>query len=89
MYPTVRERQLESAEASSMAVISRLASVPLLWVQWLIGKSVRLVIDGPRFDSKLDPSFSLSKALHQVVPVYKELSLSFLLLVASNHKPIL
>ena len=27
-----------------MAVVSRLASAPLLWVQWLSGKSVRLVI---------------------------------------------
>ena len=27
-----------------MAVISRLASAPLLWVQWLSGKSVCLVI---------------------------------------------
>ena len=37
-----RERQLESAEASSMAVIYRLASAPLFWVQWLSSKSVRL-----------------------------------------------
>ena len=42
MYSTVRER--ESVEVSSMAVVSRLASAPLLWVQCLSGKSVRLVI---------------------------------------------
>ena len=35
---------MESAEASSLAVISRLASAPLPWVQWLSGKSVQLVI---------------------------------------------
>ena len=34
-----RERQLELAEASSIAVIGRLASAPLPWVQWLSGKS--------------------------------------------------
>ena len=39
-----RERQLELAGASSLSVISRLASAPLPWVQWLIGKSIRLVI---------------------------------------------
>ena len=39
-----RERQLESAEASSITIICRFASAPLLWVQWLSGKSVRLVI---------------------------------------------
>ena len=54
VYPKVRERQLELAEASSMAVISRLASAPLPWVQWLSGKSIRLVIGRPRFDSQLD-----------------------------------
>ena len=43
-----RERQLELAEASSIAVICRLASAPLPWVQWLSGKSVRLVIGRSR-----------------------------------------
>ena len=37
-----RERELESAEAYSMAIISRPSSAPLPWVQWLRGKSVRL-----------------------------------------------
>ena len=40
----IERRQLESAEASSMTVISRLASGPLPWVPWLNGKSVQLVI---------------------------------------------
>ena len=40
----VRERQLELAVASSMAVLSGLASAPLLWIYWLSGKSVQLVI---------------------------------------------
>ena len=35
-----RERQLELAEASSMAVISRLASASLPLVQWLSDKSI-------------------------------------------------
>ena len=39
-----RERKLESAEASSTAVIGRLASAPLPWVQWLSSRSVLLVI---------------------------------------------
>ena len=43
-----RERQLEPAEAASMAVISRLASTPLPWVQWLSGKSTWLVIGRSR-----------------------------------------
>ena len=40
VYPTVGERRLKLAEVSSMAVISRLAYAPLLWVQWLSGKNV-------------------------------------------------
>ena len=45
-YKTLRERdrQLESVEASSMAVVS----TPLLWVQCLSGKSVQLVIGTSR-----------------------------------------
>ena len=39
----LQETWLESAKAYSMAVM-RLAPAPLLWVQWLSGKSVRLVI---------------------------------------------
>ena len=39
---SIRVGQLELAEASSMAIISRLVSAPLLWVQWLSGKSVQL-----------------------------------------------
>ena len=35
-----KERRLKLAEVSSMAVISRLAYAPLLWVQWLSGKNV-------------------------------------------------
>ena len=41
---SIRVGQLELAEASSMAIISRLVSAPLLWVQWLSGKSVQPVI---------------------------------------------
>ena len=44
----VTERQLELAEASSLAVISRLVSAPLLWIQWLSGKNIRLVIGRSR-----------------------------------------
>ena len=63
----LRERQLESPRASSVAVINRLSLTPLLWVQWLRGKSVQLVIKRSLLDSQLDPcgfsfSFSLSKA---------------------------
>ena len=43
-FPTVRERQLESAIPSNLVVVSRVASSPLSWVQWLSGKSVRLAI---------------------------------------------
>ena len=43
VYTMERVRQLESTEASSMVVISQLASAPLPWAQWLSGKSVRLV----------------------------------------------
>ena len=39
----IQVRQLELAEASSMAIISRLASTSLLWVQWLNSKSIQLV----------------------------------------------
>ena len=60
-----RERQLELAEAASMAVISRLSSAPLPWVHWLSGKSVRLVIwKVPGLIPSwipVDFSFSLSK----------------------------
>ena len=40
---SIRVRQLESAEASSIGIISRLASTSLLWVQWLNSKSIQLV----------------------------------------------
>ena len=40
---SIQVRQLELAEASSMAIISRLASTSLLWVQWLNSKSIQLV----------------------------------------------
>ena len=58
-----RERQLESAEASSMAVICRLASTPLPWVLWLSDKSVRLVIGRSwvQFSTRSLWYFSLSK----------------------------
>ena len=47
----LRETRPESAKAYSMAVM-RLAPAPLLWVPWLSGKNIRLVI-GPGFDSQL------------------------------------
>ena len=55
----MRERQLESAEISSMVVISRHSSTPLLWVQWFSGKCVQLVIGSL---IPVDFSFFLSKA---------------------------
>ena len=66
---SIISRQLELAEASSMAVICRLASAPLPWVQWLSGKSVRLVIGKLGFNSKLDPCgfFFLSPKLTSVM----------------------
>ena len=69
----VRERKtLESSEASSMAVISKLASAPLPWVQWLSGKSVQLVIGrslGSIF-SWIPVDFSLSLKLYFRYNIY-------------------
>ena len=45
---SIQVRQLEFDEASSMSVISRLASTSLLWVQWLSGKSIQLVVGRSR-----------------------------------------
>ena len=48
MFSTVRERKwLKSAEASSLAVITRLVSAPLSGVQWPSSKSVQLVFGRP------------------------------------------
>ena len=56
-----------------MAVISRLSSASLLWVQWLSGKSIRLVIGRSRvrFPAGYLGFFFLSKALHHSLHVHK------------------
>ena len=67
--------QLESVEASSMAAISRLASAPLPWVQWLSGKSVRLAIGRSwvRYPAGSLRLFFLSlQSLQEVDSAYRE-----------------
>ena len=75
--------QLESAEVCSLAVIGRLASTPLLWVQWLSGKSVRLVNGRSRVQfpaGSLWIFFLSLQNLHQVVPAYIEPSHQYIVL---------
>ena len=83
-----REWQLESAEASSMAVICRLTSTPLPWVQWLSGKSIRLVIRRSRVRfpaGSLWIFLSLSAKLTSCIHLLVTIKIIFIAARASSH----